>query len=557
TRRLLRLAAITAAALAMPILLSVPPAYGDAGKKISKGLERRLQEVAPDDQVRVIVQTLLAPSSIHYGRLHRRGGAVRRLHTSIQGYAATLPAAQISAFAEDPEIERVSLDAPVSAHLDVARMSVNAGSNFVTDSGFTGRGVGVAIIDTGVSGHADLVRTKSGARLYEVEIVGSEAGVADYYGHGTHVAGILAGSGKLSSDRHSFRTFAGVAPGADIISLRALYPDGSGFTSDVIAAIDWVVAHKNDYNIRVLTLALGHPIFESYRTDPLCRAVRAATDAGILTVVAAGNEGAIGSGFGTITSPGNEPTAITVGAMDDDGTAAITDDVLAWYSSRGPSLIDHIVKPDIVAPGTWIVSTRAYGSYLDTEYHSLTLLRDEYKDEPGKAVKDGDYFVLSGTSMATPMVAGAAALMLEKEPDLGPGDLKARLMASARKDDYLIFETGAGYLDVEAALQASGHATFTPSPYAFVQADGSVTIEDTGLIWNIEWTQGLIWGFRPGSTATWSITDLENDQITASGVIWGGGGSRRTKSTSTVDLLDTFWQVDGESSGADFCTQCR
>ena len=545
TRRVIRFVAITAAALAIPILIAAPPAHGGPGKKISKGLERQLQQAAPDDQVRVIVQTLKSPSSIHYGRLHKRGGAVRRLHTSIQGYTATLSASQIPAFAEDPEIERVSLDSPVSAHLDVARQSVNAGSHFVTDSGLTGRGVGVAIIDTGVAGHADLVRAKTGAKLFEVEIVGSEAGVADDYGHGTHVAGIVAGSGERSSDRYSFRTFTGIAPGADVISLRALYPDGSGFTSDVIAAIDWAIAHKDDYNIRVLNLSLGHPIFESYRTDPLCRAVRAATDAGILTVVAAGNDGGTGSGFGTITSPGNEPTAITVGAMDDSGTVAITDDVLAWYSSRGPSLIDYVVKPDIVAPGTWIVSTRSPGSYLDTEYHSLTLLRDEYKDEPGNAVKDGDYYVLAGTSMAAPMVAGAAALMLEGEMELGPGDLKARLMASARKDDYLIFETGAGYLDVEAALQATGHATVAPSPHAFVQPDGSVAIEDTGLIWNIYWTQGLIWGFLPGYTVTWSVTDLENDQITASGMVWNGGGSRKLKSKSCVDLMGAVWSGGG------------
>ncbi len=534
------------AALAILFFQVAPPAQAEPKNKVSRGLEQRIRDHAPDDQVRVIVQTHAAPSSPHFNRLHRRGGAVKRGHRAIRGYTATIPASQIADFAADPEIERVSLDVPVQAHLDLAYPAVNAGSFYATSSGLTGRGVAVAVIDTGVQGHPDLVRDKGVARLLEVEIVGSEKGLADYYGHGTHVAGIVAGNGAESSDARSFRTFRGMAPEADIISLRALYPDGSGYTSDVIAAIDWAIANREKYNIRVINLSLGHPVYESYTTDPACRAVRAATEEGILVVVAAGNDGALGSGFGTITSPGNEPTALTVGAMDDSGTVAIGDDVLAWYSSRGPTLIDYVVKPDLVAPGTWIVSTRASGSYLDTAHHDLVLQMRDYRDDPAKAARDGAYSVLSGTSMAAPVVAGAAALMFQKEPDLGPGDVKARMMASARKDDtYLIFERGAGYLDVDAALQATGRSDEAPSPHAVLHDDGTVSIEDTAELWDGDWSQGLIWGFLPGYTPVWSAYALDNNEVTASGAVWKGGGSNRTKSTSTVDILGAIWKGGG------------
>jgi serine protease AprX len=550
--------AILAVASMILLTLSVlptTPALGMSKSRVSNGVERKLRSSAADDLVRVIIQTHGRPSSTHFNRLHKRGGAVGRTHSAIRGYSATIPASQILDFAGDPEIERVSLDAPVQAHLDVAYKAIRADAALLSTGGLDGSGVGVAVIDTGVQGHVDLLRPKGAPQLIEVEIVGSEQGLADYYGHGTHVAGIIAGNGAESSDAYSFRTFRGIAPGVQIISLRALYPDGSGYTSDIIAAIDWAIAHKDEYNIRVINLSLGHPVFESYTTDPTCRAVRAATDAGIVVVASAGNDGGVGSGFGTITSPGNEPTAITVGAMDDDDTVTITDDVLAWYSSRGPTLVDFVVKPDLVAPGTWVVSTRAAGSFLDTEYHQLTLLKNDYKDEPGKAVKDGLYYSLSGTSMAAPMVSATAALMIQKEPDLGPGDVKARLMVSARHlDDYNVFEAGAGYLEVEAALQSQARAETVPSLQAVLQSDGSVVIEDQGLIWNFRWTQGLIWTWTGGGTNYFSVYDssaLENDQVTFSGDMWDGAGCRHPRGGSTVDILGAVW------NGGDCVRKCR
>jgi serine protease AprX len=349
-----------------------------------------------------------------------------------------------------------------------------------------------------------------------------------------------------------------------IISLRALYPDGTGYTSDILSAIDWAIRFKTTYNIRVLNLSLGHPVFESYRTDPMCHAVRKAYDNGILVVVAAGNDGGVGSGFGTITSPGNEPTTVTVGAMDDDNTATTTDDVLAWYSSKGPTLIDYVVKPDLTAPGTAIVSLRAPSSYLDGAYHNLTLRFGDYKTDPKIATKDGDYYQLSGTSMAAPMVSAAAALMFQQEPSLNPATVKARLMKSAVKDSLMVFETGAGYLDVDAALRAKGYTRDASSPRAMLAADGSIYVEETGLIWG-GWSfpSGVIWGGGKGRANGITMSDVpeeissayggiwgtkaalqstvDNTRITSSGLIWSGAGSVLDTTLGMVDNLGGIW----------------
>src|SRR5262249_54242993 len=265
------------------------------------------------------------------------------------------------------------------------------------------------------------------------------------------------------------------------------------------------------FNIRVLNLSLGHPVYESYRTDPLCLAVRKAFDNGILVVAAAGNSGGVGSGFGTINSPGNEPTTLTVGAADDGNTVNPKDDTRAWYSAKGPSLIDFVVKPDLVAPGTAVISLRVPNSYLDTAFRQLTMRLPEYKDSPGNADKLGDYYELSGTSMAAPFVSATAALLFQKDPSLTPATVKARLMESATKDHRLVFETGAGTLDVQAALKATGNTLFAPSPSARLAADGSIQVEDTSLIWGIRYTMSLIWsGGRSGDR-----TSVDNNMITS------------------------------------------
>jgi serine protease AprX len=498
-----------------------PGARGRALGKVSDEVVAAAGDASPLQLVPVIVQTYGDPGDVDLLLAKNHGAVVRARHAAIFGYSASVPAGELDAMADDPKVERISLDAPVHSQLDIAVRAARGGFLLDAASDLDGRGVGIALVDTGVQLHPDLERGRPDG-LVEVEVVGREKGFADYYGHGTHVAGILNGSGLDSSGPEAFRTFRGVAPGARLISLRALNPDGTGTTSDVLRAVDWAILHRRQYNIRVLNLSLGHPVYESFATDPLCRAVRAAVNAGMVVVVAAGNQGTLGSGFGTILSPANEPSAVTVGAMDDSRTVAREDDVLARFSARGPSLIDHIVKPDLVAPGAFIVSLRATGSLLDRTHPEAVLATGAYRTD-GDRTRPGDYMVFSGTSLAAPMVSGAAALMFQQEPGLRPSDVKARLMASAAKDDRLPFETGAGYLDIEAALGSRVTASSALSPLAVPGPDGNIAVQPLEGSWDSSWQQGLIWG---GQRFFGTLMATENDQVSSSGLVWGGSGCR-------------------------------
>jgi serine protease AprX len=531
----LRLTAGAAACLALLLVTPVAIAAPHEQGKVSGEVVDLARAARPGDLIPVIVQTTGEPTDAHLARTTGHGGVVKARHDAIRGYSASVPASELADLADDPEVERVSLDAPVHAFLDIAMKAVRADVAIAESGGLDGSGVGIALVDTGVQLHPDLVKAHGSNPPIEVEIVGHEKGMQDYYGHGTHVAGILNGSGAASSGPDAFRTFRGMAPGAQLVSLRALQTDGSGSTSDVLLAIDWVLKHRRAYDIRVLNLSLGHPVYESYETDPLCRAARAAVTAGIVVVVSAGNDGRVGSGFGTIDSPGNEPSVITVGAMDDSRTAAREDDVLAPYSAKGPTLIDFIAKPDIVAPGSFLVSLRAQGSWIDTAHHELVLRVGDYRSAADRD-RDGDYLVLSGTSLAAPMVAGAAALMIEKEPGLRPSDVKARLMATATKDGMLALETGAGYLDVAAAMASDLTADSALSPRVVPQDDGSLVLVPLEGAWPGPWQQSLIWG---GGRRIGSVATTENDRVTASGLVWGGGS--HLAEDPTLDALGMIW----------------
>ena len=263
----------------------------------------------------------------------------------------------------------------------------------------------------------------------------------DEFGHGTHIAGIIAGDGDASSGDGSFFTLKGVAPGVSLINLRVLDANGQGTDSAVIAAIDRAIQLKSRYNIRVINLSLGRPVFESYTRDPLCQAVERAWKAGIVVVVAAGNQGrnnAAGTnGYGTIQSPANDPYVITVGAMKTFDTESRADDRIATYSSKGPTLFDHVVKPDLVAAGNWIASTihAPSSTTLGKQSPGNVVPLSEYTR--GNSGESDRYMWLSGTSMAAPMVSAAAALLLERTPTLNPDQVKARLMKRDRKSTRL------------------------------------------------------------------------------------------------------------------------
>ncbi len=243
------------------------------------------------------------------------------MHRFINAGTYTLPASALHDLANDPDVAFISPDRPLSFKLDYTAAAINA--SYAWNAGYIGTGIGVAVVDSGVNpGDPNLTASNGTASrvVYTQDFVGGNG--QDQYGHGHHIAGIIGSNGYTTSSANCSnctRHLVGIAPGANILDFRVLDVNGNGADSGVIAAIEQAIALKTQYNIRVLNLSLGRPVFESYTLDPLCQAVEAAWKAGIVVVVAAGNDGRDDTygnqGYGTITAPGNDPYVITVGAM--------------------------------------------------------------------------------------------------------------------------------------------------------------------------------------------------------------------------------------------------
>lgn len=292
----------------------------------------------------------------------------------------------------------------------------------VWKQGITGKGVTVAVIDTGIYPHPDVKN-----RIIEfVDFVNNKNGVENAYddnGHGTHCAGLVAGDGTKAQGNYKGPAFE-----ANLIGIKVLDKQGSGSLSNIIKAIYWAIQNKDKYNIKVLSMSLGASSVIKEKDDLIAKAVEDATKAGLVVVIAAGNSGPLSETIGT---PGISQYAITVGAYDDKNTPSLEDDTPAFFTSKGPTPVDKYPKPDISSPGVEVVSLRSPNSTIDKE----------------PVIKYGDYYwLLSGTSMATPIVAGVVALMLQANPNLTPQQVKDILKQTA------IPVKGASYYSVGAGL---------------------------------------------------------------------------------------------------------
>lgn len=399
------------------------------------------------ERVRVIVQA--DATGLPHLRL-RHGHALRR---ELPGaLVLEVSPSELDELSRNPSVAHISGDLPVRATMTIANKVTLAskvwqGSSgllgLLGTSGYNGSGVGVAVVDSGIAAHSAL-----GDRVIgRYNAVSFEPGnTGDPFGHGTHIAGAIAGS--TTAAKYVTSAFAGgSAPAVRLIDVRVLGANGSGLTSDVIAGIDWAIENRRTYGIRVLNLSLGRPVTESAATDPLCRAVDRAVSNNIIVVASAGNYGQTAEGvpiMGGISSPGSCPNAITVGAVDTRGTADRRDDIVAPYSSRGPTRFDFAVKPDVVAPGHRIVSLEANGSLFSRTYPSWHVAGT------GKNA----YFRLSGSSMATAVVSGGVALLVDADPGLTAGQAKFALQLGARfVPDAGLVGGGAGSVDFEASLR--------------------------------------------------------------------------------------------------------
>jgi serine protease AprX len=394
-------------------------------------------------------------------------------------WVLNVPNRLLKQLAAHPSTFRIHYDRPTFKHN--YRTSLTTGTRAVQKAlGLTGAGIGIAVIDSGIATwHDDLTNHTSTTYPYGdqrvsafVDFVNSQVTPYDDDGHGSHVAGILAGNGRDSNGQK-----AGVAPDASLVVLKVLDSNGSGTVSNLIAALDWVLANHNQYNIRVVNMSVGSSIHESYFTDPLTLAAKRVVDAGIVVVTAAGNMGQNALGqeqYGGIGSPANAPWVMTVGASSTNGTNQRDDDTMASFSSRGPTYLDWGAKPDLVAPGVGTVSLAAPGSTL---YETMSAFL-----VPGSVPTDSvPYLSLSGTSMAAPVVAGTVALMLQADPSLTPNAVKAILQYTAQQyAGYDALTEGAGFLNSLGAVRlAQFYATAQPGQAPPVQS---------------MWSQHIIWG---------------------------------------------------------------
>lgn len=400
-------------------------------------------------RVSVIVQSFIGSDHAAHA-VDDAGGTTTERLPIVNGVGATLPESSVDDLRKTPGIFQVTpnspiafesmetQDAPGDFSLEPQRIPKIVGSDRLWSQGTNGQGVTVALIDTGVhAAHPDL----AGRIVHCVDFsheAGTEAECADTFGHGTFMAGLIAGNGASSNG-----TFMGTSPQARIVSVKIAGLDGATDVSQVLGALQWVVANRAKYGIRALNLSLGSDSSQTYLLSPLNYAVQRAWKSGITVVVASGNSGPDPR---TVLKPADDPYVVTVGSSNDEGTYPIGDDRVPVFSSKGPTRSNGVPKPDVVAPGVHTISLRSPGSAIDQAYGSSAVVAESY-------------FRGTGTSMSAATVTGVVAQILQANPALSPDQVKSRLTTTARRiavtDKYA---AGAGVIDAYAATRSTSTA---------------------------------------------------------------------------------------------------
>jgi serine protease AprX len=472
------------------------------------------------DPVSVIVREVAGAGDAPERAVSALGGTVEEPLGVIGGFSATVPADRLAVLRTVPGILSVTENAGLSlSDADVTGQVTQSGSlytlaNQVTgaagmwDAGATGQGVDVAVIDSGV---VPVDGLQAAGKVVHGPDLTPEASTSaknlDTYGHGTAMAGIIAGRDSAAAAPYPGNTsdFIGMAPDARIVSIKVADAQGQTDVSQAIAAIDWVVTngHKNGLNVRVLNLSFGTDGLQSYQLDPLAYAAEQAWHAGVVVVVAAGNQG---NDSGRLDNPAIDPYVIAVGSDNANGTASTADDVVSSFSNSG----DGIRNPDLVAPGDHVVSLRDPGSYLDAQYPAARI---------GERLFRG-----SGTSQAAAVVSGGAALLLSQRPDLTPDQVKA-----------LLTRTASPVPGAAAMLQGSGAIDLAAARTAPTPTDAKQTWKKSTGLGSLEAARGSIHVTVNGRQITGEV-DVRGrafdparvaagirDRSNWSGVRWGGG----------------------------------
>lgn len=370
----------------------------------------RGQLYSSNNNIIPVIITYKEKKKIKEGKISSLSNKLKNDLPIVNGCACEMSINSILEFTTDPDLEFICYDAKVFAVMDVARKAI--GADLILNTGYTGKNVTVAIIDTGISPHVDLIYPTNRIIGFK-DFVNYETRMYDDNGHGTHCAGILAGNGNSSKGKYK-----GIAPEANILSIKVLDEIGNGNTSDILSTVQWIIDSKEVYKTRIINFSLGAIAQYREKRDPLVKAANRAIENDFIVVAAVGNSGPLKS---TILSPATSRHVISVGALDDKRTPELNDDVIAEFSSRGPTL-DRIKKPDLIAPGVNVMSL------------SNTNLTG--------------YTNLSGTSMSAPMVSGAAALLLNENPNYTHYDIKRKLINACSRIKASAYEQGAGVLDI-------------------------------------------------------------------------------------------------------------
>jgi serine protease AprX len=464
---------------------------------ISQPLIAKLAQDDPNQLLSVIVQ--MAGNETDWRRMISHVGA-EYIHDLpiINAFTARLTAGEAVRLAAQPSVRWLSLDAPVEKTKRKDTHQTEDGAEYppnyfldtldvrpLWDMGLNGQGISVAVIDSGITPEKDLqVDPSTGkpeSRLLEQLTFNSNFGhINDATGHGTHIAGIIGGSGYMSGGLYS-----GIAPQVNLISLKISDSDGMAFESDAIQAMQWVLENKERYNIRVVNMSINSSQESSYHSSPLDAAAEILWFNGVVVVASVGNKEDDEDYNTAKAAPANDPFIITVGASDENDTSFTSDDRVASFSA-GSKTLDGFDKPEIIAPGTDIISILGPGDWI-SEY-------------PQNVVMDGEYFRLSGTSMAAPMVTGAVVLLLQDEPDLTPDQVKYRLINSAG-----VIGGGNPYLNVYAAVAGSSRESantgLLPSQLLWT---GEEPIAWESVAWNSVAWNSVAWNSVAWNSVAWN-----------------------------------------------------
>lgn len=546
------------------------------------------QAKTPTEPLRLIVQVdarddgpdlsalddqLLVPPSQHkradnalIDSIRRSGGRILRANSYLGSLVVDLPANKVRALATGQGVRWISPDRPARALASHIENTTGAAAARISLGGIQqldGTGITIAVLDTGVAldhvGFKSLapgsLQLTSGSRILTgVDMTGSTLPnpAADRHGHGTHVAGIAAGIDPVNN------LYEGIAPHANIVSVKVLGDDGTGTTSTALAGLNWVLANASTYNIRVVNMSLGVLSPDSYQTDVLCQAAERLVSSGIVVVVAGGNyglpPGSVTPQYGLITSPGADPAVITVGSANTRSSDSRVDDSVNNFSSRGPTrghvttasgtVYDNVAKPDIIAPGNRIVSAEADDSFLITHYPSLHVTGGPLTS----------YMTLSGTSMAAPVVAGAAALLLQANGGLVPGLIKAIFQYTAHPITGNLYDQGTGELNVEGAVrlaQAIRPDIAALQPGNPLLAGPMPAMQSSFAGDTFAWAGFIVGGggYILSGTALFQSYQL----VYRPGIVWVGNHVSDSKSSNVGGILITpgvsFTTASGFSSG--------